>query len=61
MHLKLLLRRLSDYMFPRSLADVLQLYLCCSGNLMSFLFLNKCLLSYIMKRLVLEMEATYEG
>ncbi len=48
-------------MFPRSLADVLQLYLCCSGNLMSFLFLNKCLLSYIMKRLVLEMEATYEG
>ncbi len=29
------------------------LHLSNSGNLMSFLFLNKCLLSYIMKLLVL--------
>ncbi len=32
-----------------------------SGNLMLLFFLNKCLLSYIIKLLVLEMEATYEG
>ncbi len=32
-----------------------------SGNLMSVLFLNKCLLFYIMKLLVFINGATYEG